>query len=62
MRYSIWNMNTATDLGTYEAESQDAALDLMARDAGYQDYDDVCALSGVNRDAAQGELLITETA
>jgi hypothetical protein len=40
--YSIHSTTTGLHLGTYEADSREAALDAMARDAGYTDYDHAC--------------------
>lgn len=37
-RYQITNTASGAYLGEYEADSEDAALDAMARDAGYADY------------------------
>lgn len=30
-----------TDMGTYQGEDEDGALDAYAQDAGYDDYDDL---------------------
>ena len=38
-RYQITNTATGETLGTYVAASKRDALDQMARDAGYRDYD-----------------------
>jgi len=42
-KYTIENTASGVVLGTYEAESAKAALDAMARDAGYADYAACCA-------------------
>jgi hypothetical protein len=37
-QFKIVNRIGGTDLGTYEADTKEEALDAMARDAGYADY------------------------
>ena len=41
--YRISNPISGTILGTYEGETSEAALEAMARDAGYRDYAECCA-------------------
>ena len=41
MRYKIENTTSGLIMGIYEADSEKAALDAMARDAGYDDYADL---------------------
>lgn len=36
--FQIFSTATGADLGTYEADSKAAALEVMARDAGYRSY------------------------
>lgn len=43
-RFSIGNKQGA-DLGIYEGETADDALDAMARDAGYSDYRNACSIT-----------------
>jgi hypothetical protein len=56
--YSIYNMNTGEHLGVYSAETESAALDAMARDYGFADYDAVISDYGVCREDAIAELSI----
>lgn len=52
--YTITNTRSGTILGTYDAETEAAALDAMARDAGYADY------ATLEREvpSAEGEILV----
>jgi hypothetical protein len=52
--YEISNKISGQELGVYEAASEDGALDALARDAGYADYDAACAAVG-----GRGELAVT---
>lgn len=52
-KYSISNRDSGMDLGVYEAESADEALDAMARDAGYRDYRDACSITLSNATTAE---------
>lgn len=44
--YRITNPATLHDFGVYQAVDADAALDAMARDAGYDDYNTACEVAG----------------
>lgn len=49
-RFNIFNQASGRDLGTYEAADSDAAVNLMAQDAGYQDAADMRARAGNDPD------------
>lgn len=44
-RYQIENTISGVVLGVYEGASKADALDAMARDCGYRDYADCCAVA-----------------
>lgn len=58
--FNIYNVNAGEDLGTYHARSVSEALDKMARDFGFADYNAVISDYGVSREDAIAELQITE--
>lgn len=53
-RYRISNRRSGIVLGVYEADNARAALDALARDAGYADYASANAVAP----AAPGEILV----
>lgn len=55
MTYTIENTASGVVLGTYEAESAEAALDAMARDAKYANYAACCA----EVPAAEDEIVVS---
>lgn len=57
-RYQIENTKSGLILGTYEAETEAEALDAMARDAGYADYQAACEIAP----PTGGEIAVTELA
>ena len=54
MQYRIANTRSWQDMGIYEADDEQGALDAMARDAGYADHAAACAEHPV----ADGELAV----
>lgn len=54
--YNICNKCSGVDLGDYEGETRAQALDAMARDAGYEDYEDFCEQFGDH----SADLVVTE--
>ena len=55
--YAITNQTSGHFFGYYEADNEAAALDKLARDAGYSDYDEACDTVG-----GRGELYLKEVA
>lgn len=55
-KYLIENTRSGIILGEYQADSKEAALDAMARDAGYADYAEAQEVAP----AGDGEILVTE--
>lgn len=45
MKYHVYNRESGVDFGVYEADTPAAALDAMARDAGYADYVEACEVA-----------------
>lgn len=55
--FRIENRESGADLGIYQGSDEDDALDAMARDAGYDEYDHLLAnVPGSSRD----ELVVNE--
>ena len=49
---------SGVDLGGYPGQTKDEALDAMAKDAGYNDYNHLLSVVGETRD--KDTLLVTE--
>lgn len=43
--YKIYNRTIGLDLGVFEAADEMAALDALAREAGYRDYAEACEVA-----------------
>lgn len=56
--FNISNKCSGVDMGNYEAADKAGALDAMARDAGYKDYNDSCEQFGDHT----ADLVVTEVA
>lgn len=48
--YQIENHVSGLVLGVYEGRDEHDALDALARDAGYDDYEDCCRATGSDSD------------
>lgn len=53
--FTITNVVTGATLGTYEAKTPQEALDALARDSGYADYEDACDAKFVT----ESEIVVT---
>lgn len=56
MKYQIENLYSGHVFGIYEGGSKKEALDALARDAGYEDYEDMCEVAPVR----PGEISVKE--
>ena len=54
-KYLITNSRSGMDLGVYKGDTEEEALDAMARDAGYSDYAECCEAAP----AREGEIVVT---
>ncbi len=45
MKFNICNKQSGVDLGDYEGSNEAAALDAMAKDAGYKNFRASCSIS-----------------
>lgn len=49
--FEISNRNSGLVLGRYDAETEEQALEAMARDAGYSSYAECCEVTGQDESA-----------
>jgi hypothetical protein len=56
--FEIYNIDAGEMLGTYYGQTEDDALDAMARDWGFADYADCIREYGISVDDAKAELQI----
>ena len=54
--YRITNTRSGHTLGDYQGATESEALDAMARDAGYENFEAACEVAPIK----DGELLVTE--
>ncbi len=57
-KYRIENQHSGVDMGIFDGETEEDALDAMARDAGYADYAEACEVTG--QDQETSGLVVTE--
>lgn len=55
--YMIENTVSGVILGEYDGATEAEALDALARDAGYESYDDACRVSGMPK---PGEIKVSK--
>jgi len=55
-KYEIENTISGVVFGVYEGNSENEALDAMARDAGYADYAECCEVAS----ACDGAIVVTQ--
>jgi hypothetical protein len=58
--YKIENTVSGQVLGAYQARDENAALDAMARDAGYKDFADSCRVLSRTEEEGREDLKVTE--
>jgi hypothetical protein len=54
--YRIVQTVSGVDLGIYAGETEDQALDALAQDQGYDDYDELLSVTRETRDTATLEI------
>lgn len=59
MKWKITQTATGVDMGVYEGETEQDALDTMARDAGYRDHADACSIYEDGSDGGASTLEVT---
>ena len=58
--YRITNTRSGYTLGDYQGTTESEALDAMARDAGYENFEAACEAACEVAPIKDGELLVTE--
>ena len=59
-RWTIANKTSGQGLGTYKGATRDAALNALAKDAGYKNYREACKASNVTVKEALADLIVVE--
>jgi hypothetical protein len=57
----IASSSTGADLGSYEASSEEAALDVYAQRAGYANFSDLARTLGQSIEEARSDLIVEVT-
>lgn len=58
--YTITNRTSGMDLGTYEAETREAAILAMTKDAGYASREEMAEALSTTVEALDADVVVTE--